>query len=94
MPGGWRALHTDNHIRQTLDPVEPHHLFSLFDDVHRPFDQAGLLEGMRAAHRTRLIALDATWYFSSQSKNIHCPNSISSRNLGLFALCFPQTESA
>jgi len=63
---------TDNHIRQTLDPVEPHHLFSLFDDLHRAFDQAGLLEAMRAAHRTQLIALDATWYFSSQ--NIHCPN--------------------
>lgn len=29
---------------------------------------------MRAVERTRLIALDATWYFSSQSQNIHCPN--------------------
>jgi hypothetical protein len=65
---------SDNHIRQTLDPVAPHHLFSLFDDLHRAFDQAGLLEAMRAVQRTRLIALDATWYFSSQSQNIHCPN--------------------
>jgi len=65
---------TDNHIRQTLDPVEPHHLFSLFDDLHRAFDQTGVLENMRAVGGTRLIALDATWYFSSQSKNIHCPN--------------------
>jgi hypothetical protein len=65
---------SDNHIRQTLDPVEPHHLFSLFDELHQAFDQTGLLEAMRAAHHTRLIALDATWYFSSQSKNIHCPN--------------------
>jgi hypothetical protein len=65
---------TDNHIRQTLDPVAPHHLFSLFDELHRAFDQAGLLEEMRAVQRTRLIALDATWYFSSQSQNIHCPN--------------------
>lgn len=65
---------TDNHIRQTLDPVAPHHLFSLFDDLHKAFDQAGLLEQMRAVQRTRLIALDATWYFSSQSKNVHCPN--------------------
>lgn len=65
---------SDNHIRQTLDPVAPHHLFSLFDELHRAFDQAGLLEQMRAVERTRLIALDATWYFSSQSRNVCCPN--------------------
>jgi hypothetical protein len=65
---------SDNHIRQTLDPVEPRNLFSLFDDLHRAFDQTGLLKAMRAVGDTRLIALDATWYFSSQSKNIHCPN--------------------
>jgi hypothetical protein len=64
----------DNHIRQTLDPVEPSHLFSLFDDLHQSFDEIGVLESMRAVGRTRLIALDATWYFSSSSKNIHCPN--------------------
>ena len=64
----------DNHIRQTLDPIEPHHLFSLFDDLHQAFDRTGLLQQMRAVGDTRLIALDATWYFSSQSKNIHCPN--------------------
>ncbi len=62
----------DNHIRQTLDPVEPWQLFSLFDELHAGFDQAGLLEAMRAVGHTRLIALDATWYFSSQSENIHC----------------------
>jgi hypothetical protein len=65
---------SDNHIRQTLDPIAPQQLFSLFDDLHRAFAQAGLLEEMRAVQRTRLIALDATWYFSSQSKNVCCPN--------------------
>ena len=64
----------DNHIRQMLDPVEPSHFFSLFDDLHQAFDQTGVLEAMRAAGGTRLIALDATWYFSSSSRNIHCPN--------------------
>lgn len=29
---------------------------------------------MRAVEHTRLIALDATGYFSSQSKNVGCPN--------------------
>lgn len=64
----------DNHIRQTLDPVAPQHLFSLFDELHRAFDESGLLETMRAVERTRLLALDATWYFSSQSQNVCCPN--------------------
>lgn len=65
---------SDNHLRDTLDPVAPEHLFSLFDELHQAFDQTGVLEEMRAVNRTRLIALDATWYFSSQSQNIHCPN--------------------
>jgi len=65
---------SDNHIRQTLDPVEPHHFFGLFDELHRAFEQTGVLEAMRAVGNTRLIALDGTWYFSSQSKHIHCPN--------------------
>ena len=73
---------SDNHIRQTLDPVAPHHLFSLFDDLYRAFDAAGLLKEMRAVNDTRLIALDATWYFSSQSKNIHCPNCSCLRHEG------------
>lgn len=63
---------SDNHIRQTLDPVEPRHLFSLFDDLYQAFEETGLLQAMRAVKDTRLIALDGTWYFSSQSKNIHC----------------------
>lgn len=63
-----------NHIRQTLDPIEASRLFVLFDDLHQAFAETGLLESMRAVQRTRLIALDATWYFSSQSENIHCPN--------------------
>lgn len=34
---------SDNHIRQTLDPVVPRHLFSLFDELHQACDQTGLL---------------------------------------------------
>jgi hypothetical protein len=64
----------DNHIRQTLDPVDPAHLFGLFDDLFQAFDQTGVLEAMRAVGHTRLIALDGTWYFSSSSKAIHCKN--------------------
>jgi len=71
---GVQRIPCDNHIRQTLDPVAAAELFGLFDDLHKAFAQTGLLEAMRAGQNTRLIALDATWYFSSQSKNIHCEN--------------------
>jgi hypothetical protein len=69
-----QRIPTDNHIRQTLDSVAPEHLMGLFDDLHRAFDAHGLLQAMRAVQNTRLIALDATWLFSSHSKNIHCPD--------------------
>ncbi len=69
-----KRLPTDNHIRQTLDPVPPRHLFEFFDELHQAFNQQGLLAAMRAVQQTRLIALDATWYFCSQSKNVHCKN--------------------
>jgi len=71
---GVERIPCDNHIRQMLDPVEASELFGLFDDLHQAFDETGLLQAMRAVKNTRLIALDATWYFSSQSKNIHCEN--------------------
>ena len=69
-----QSIPSDNHIRQTLDPVAPAYLFSLFDDLYQGFEQTGLLQAMRTVGDTRLIALDGTWYFSSQSQNIHCPN--------------------
>jgi hypothetical protein len=69
-----RRLPSDNHIRQMLDPIEPRRLFELFDELYRAFEEEGLLQAMRAVQQTRLIALDGTWYFSSQSRNVHCPN--------------------
>lgn len=71
---GVESIPCDTHIRQTLDPVEASELFGLFDDLHKGFAETGLLEAMRAVEKTRLIALDATWYFSSQSENVHCEN--------------------
>lgn len=62
----------DNHIRETLDSVEARELFGLFDDIYQAFDGIGLLKDMRTVQNTRLIALDGTWYFSSQK--LHCQN--------------------
>jgi len=60
----------DNHIRQSLDPVPPDQLFPLYDEVYQALRQTGLLESFRAVHQTQPIALDGSWYFSSQK--IHC----------------------
>jgi hypothetical protein len=64
----------DNQIRQMLDGVAPAELFGLFDDLYQAFERSGLLQAMRSVGQTQLLALDATWYYSSQSRNIHCPN--------------------
>jgi hypothetical protein len=62
----------DNHIRDTLDPVPPEKLFPLYDEVLQKLRQKGVLENYRAAHQTLPIALDGTWYNSSQK--LHCQN--------------------
>lgn len=74
------GIPSDNHIRQTLDPVPPQRLFSLFDELYEAFEQTGQLQAMRAVGQTQLIALDATRYFSSQSQNVHCPNCSCTRH--------------
>jgi hypothetical protein len=73
---------TDNHIRKILDSVQPQHLFDMFDEVYRAYEQCGALEAMRRAtlNNTQLIALDGTHYFSSQSDNIHCSNCSSQKH--------------
>jgi hypothetical protein len=60
----------DNQMRQTLDPVPPDKLFPLYDEIYQALRQEGLLESFRTVHQTLLIALDGTWYFSSEK--IHC----------------------
>jgi hypothetical protein len=63
---------SDNHIRQTLDPVRPEALFSCYDAALESLRQTGQLESWRTLQDRLLIALDGTWYHSSQK--IHCPN--------------------
>jgi hypothetical protein len=63
---------TDNHIRDMLDPISPEQLFCVYDCVYEALAQHGILDTFHSVHNTRLIALDGTWYFSSE--NIHCKN--------------------
>jgi hypothetical protein len=67
-----RDIPTDNHIRTMLDPVAPEQLFPVYDDVYRALAERGILDSFAAVENTRLIALDGTWYFSSEK--IHCPS--------------------
>lgn len=63
---------TPNHVRDLLDPVEPEELYPMYDRIYEAIEQQGCLERFRSVGSARLIALDGTWYFSSQ--NLHCPN--------------------
>ncbi|MDD5484384.1 MAG: ISNCY family transposase [Kiritimatiellae bacterium] len=61
---------SDNHIRQMLDPIAPEQLLPVYDAIYEAFREQGALDTFRGVHNTTLIALDGTWYFSSE--NIHC----------------------
>jgi hypothetical protein len=61
-----------NHIRDVLDAVPPEQLFPGYDAVLASLRHGGHLEDWRTLQDTLLIALDGTWYYSSQK--IHCPN--------------------
>jgi hypothetical protein len=62
----------DNHIRQMLDGVRPEELFGCYDAVLQSLLETGQVESWRTLKETLLIALDGTWYYSSEK--IHCPN--------------------
>ncbi len=62
----------ENQTRETLDHVAPEEIFPLYDEVLEAFQEQGVLEPYRAVHGTIAIALDGTWYHSSEK--IHCPH--------------------
>jgi len=60
----------DNHIRDTLDEVPPDALYPIYDEIFEGLREAGTLTAFQTFGGTTAIALDGTWYFSSE--NIHC----------------------
>jgi hypothetical protein len=62
---------SDNQIRTMLDPIPPEALFPVYDRIYDTLREHGILPHFRAVHDSTLIALDGTWYHSSQK--IHCP---------------------
>ncbi len=67
-----KNIPSDNHVRDMLDPIAPESLFPVYDMVYESFAEQGILDTFHGVNNTRLIALDGTWYFSSE--NIHCDN--------------------
>ena len=62
---------SDNQIRQMLDPVPPQKLYPVYDQIYDRLREHGILQTFRGVNDSTLIALDGTWYHSSQK--IHCP---------------------
>lgn len=69
---GMKDIPTDTHIRNTLDPVNPAVLDSVFHDCLAALERSGHLDTFRTGigNNDLLIALDGTWFFSSPA--IHC----------------------
>ena len=63
---------TDNHIRQTLDEVQPKELFPVYDAIYESLIEQGVLVQFQGFGGTTGVALDATWFHNSEK--IHCPN--------------------
>lgn len=71
---GMRDIPTDNHIRDLLDPVSPEVLHQVFANCFKALQKSKHLDTFRTGigENDLLLALDGTWYFSSQT--IHCKN--------------------
>jgi hypothetical protein len=61
---------SDNHVRDVLDEVSPAELYPIYDEIFEALRDQGVLTAFQTLGGTTPIALDGTWYFSSQ--NIHC----------------------
>lgn len=63
-------LPCDNHIRDTLDEVPPEELYPIYDEIFEGLRDQGVLATFQTFGGTTPIALDGTWYYSSDK--IHC----------------------
>ena len=62
----------DNQIRSLLDPVRPSLLFAVYEKVFSLLEQQGTIESYRAFKNNLLIALEGTWFHSSEQ--VFCKN--------------------
>src|SRR2546425_7901954 len=71
---GIERVPCDTQMRERLDPVSPESLRPLFKSVFRQLQRGKALEPMAFLDGHYLVALDGTWYFSSQT--IHCASCL------------------
>lgn len=69
---GVEQIPSDPQIRNLLDPIAPEHLGAPYWAIYEALQAGGYLRQHVGYKQTRLIALDGTYYFSSQQ--IHCQN--------------------
>ncbi|MEA3508638.1 MAG: ISNCY family transposase [Synergistota bacterium] len=63
---GVHKIPTDNQIRSLLDPVSPELLFPVFDRIFEFLVSEGIIRDMVTEDGFLLIALDGTWFYSSE----------------------------
>jgi len=63
---GVHKIPTDTHIRNLLDPIAPELLFPLFDRIYSFLVEQGYIAELLTSDGLLLIALDGTWFFSSE----------------------------
>lgn len=64
---GITSIPSDNQIRNLLDSVPPQKVFPVFDYCFNILRENGYIDSMRVKNGDLLIALDGTWYFSSDT---------------------------
>jgi hypothetical protein len=67
---GVHEVPSDNQIRSLLDATPPDTLKPAYSFLFNALEQAGVVDSLRSANGTLLLALDGTEYFSSPA--IHC----------------------
>ena len=63
-------LATANHIRDTLDDVQPTELLPIYDAIFESLRERDVLAQFQGFAGTTGVALDGTWYHNSEK--IHC----------------------
>lgn len=66
---GFEEIPSDNHIRQSLDQIEPNALNGLFESLHAKLDKSSFL-----AQEGLVVALDGVTFFSSGK--VSCPKCL------------------
>jgi len=77
---GIERIPCDNQIRAMLDPVPPEALFPVYDHIYDTLGEHGILERFKGIRNSKLIALDGTWYHSSEKVHCSCCSTLEHKN--------------